>query len=158
MMRKFVPTCFASTAAVYSLPKLSSVMETSSRMMLKSRARSISSRLTNKDTCNIQLPSHTKYLQPKLVTILLLQSYPYHTHVEHFPGNSFHVWKKYHETCEHRRRRRWKTMGRRRQGRRRVNWERFSKVKGWGLTLLMTGQQSKVTCSCKMLVTINMML
>ena len=44
-------TCFASTAAVYSLPNASSVMATSSRMMLKSRARSVSSLRTSRLTC-----------------------------------------------------------------------------------------------------------
>lgn len=34
-------TCLASTAAAYSWPKLRSVMATSSKMMLKSRARSV---------------------------------------------------------------------------------------------------------------------
>lgn len=43
-------TCLDSTAAVYSLPKLSSVSETSSRIMLKSRARSTSSRRISSDT------------------------------------------------------------------------------------------------------------
>ena len=44
-------TCFDSTAAVYSRPKLSSVMETSSKMMLKSLARSVSSWRISRDTC-----------------------------------------------------------------------------------------------------------
>jgi len=44
-------TCFASTAAVYSLPNASSVIATSSRMMLKSRARSVSSLRTSRLTC-----------------------------------------------------------------------------------------------------------
>jgi len=38
---KLRDTCLASTAAAYSWPKLRSVMATSSRMMLKSRARSV---------------------------------------------------------------------------------------------------------------------
>lgn len=45
-------TCLDSTAAVYSLPKDSSVRDTSSRMMLKSRARSTSSLRISKETCN----------------------------------------------------------------------------------------------------------
>ena len=45
------PTCLASTAAVYSRLKLSSVMATSSSMRLKSLALSVSSRRINKDTC-----------------------------------------------------------------------------------------------------------
>ena len=44
------PTCLASTAAVYSRLKLSSVMATSSRMRLKSLALSVSSRRISKDT------------------------------------------------------------------------------------------------------------
>ena len=44
-------TCFDSTAAVYSLPKVSSVIATSSSMMLKSRARSVSSLRTSRLTC-----------------------------------------------------------------------------------------------------------
>lgn len=44
-------TCLASTAAVYSFPKLSSVMDTSSRMMWKSWALSVSSLLINILTC-----------------------------------------------------------------------------------------------------------
>lgn len=44
------PTCLASTAAVYSRLKLSSVMATSSRMRLKSLALSVSSRRINRDT------------------------------------------------------------------------------------------------------------
>lgn len=44
------PTCLASTAAVYSRLKLSSVMATSSRMRLKSLALSVSSLRINKDT------------------------------------------------------------------------------------------------------------
>lgn len=44
------PTCLASTAAVYSRLKLSSVIATSSRMRLKSLARSVSSRLMSRDT------------------------------------------------------------------------------------------------------------
>ncbi len=44
-------TCFDSTAAAYAGEKLSSVMATSSRMMLKSRARSVSSLRTSSDTC-----------------------------------------------------------------------------------------------------------
>lgn len=44
------PTCLASTAAVYSRLKLSSVMATSSSMRLKSLALSVSSRRINKDT------------------------------------------------------------------------------------------------------------
>lgn len=44
-------TCFASTAAVYSLPKLSSVIDTSSKIMLKSRARSTSCFLMSSETC-----------------------------------------------------------------------------------------------------------
>lgn len=46
----YLPTCLASTAAVYSLLKLNSVMATSSRIMLKSLARSNSSRLISRDT------------------------------------------------------------------------------------------------------------
>jgi len=44
-------TCLASTAAVYSLPNVSSVRATSSRMMLKSRARSVNSLRINRLTC-----------------------------------------------------------------------------------------------------------
>ena len=44
-------TCFASTAAAYSLPKVSSVIATSSSTMLKSCARSINCLRTNIDTC-----------------------------------------------------------------------------------------------------------
>lgn len=46
-------TCFDSTAAVYSLPKLSSVNDTSSKMMLKSRARSTNSRRISSETYKI---------------------------------------------------------------------------------------------------------
>jgi hypothetical protein len=45
-----LPTCLASTAAVYSRLKLSSVIATSSRMRLKSLARSVSSLRINRDT------------------------------------------------------------------------------------------------------------
>ena len=44
-------TCLDSTACVYSLPKLSSVMDTSSRMMWKSLARWVSSLRINNETC-----------------------------------------------------------------------------------------------------------
>lgn len=47
----YLPTCLASTAAVYSRLKLSSVMATSSRMMLKSFARSNSSLRISSETC-----------------------------------------------------------------------------------------------------------
>lgn len=46
------PTCLASTAAVYSRLKLSSVIATSSRMRLKSLALSVSSLLMSRDTWN----------------------------------------------------------------------------------------------------------
>ena len=44
-------TCFASTAAVYCVPKLSSVMETSSKRISKSFARSIRSSRIRFETC-----------------------------------------------------------------------------------------------------------
>ena len=44
-------TCLDSTAAEYSLPKVRSVIDTSSRIIWKSCALSISSRLINKLTC-----------------------------------------------------------------------------------------------------------
>lgn len=56
-----LPTCLASTAAVYWLLKLSSVMATSSRMMLKSLARSNSSLRTNRDTYTAAQTSNTHH-------------------------------------------------------------------------------------------------
>ena len=50
-MISLLSTCLASTAAVYSLPNVSSVRATSSRIMLKSRARSVSSLRINRLTC-----------------------------------------------------------------------------------------------------------
>ena len=48
---KLLITCLASTAAVYSLPNVRSVIDTSSNMMKKSLALSIRSRRIIKLTC-----------------------------------------------------------------------------------------------------------
>ena len=45
-------TCLASMAAVYSRPKVSAVMDTSSRSMLKPAARWMSCERTARDTCS----------------------------------------------------------------------------------------------------------